>query len=428
MEVTSPTLAGVSLIMVILRIIARRPGATDAYGWDDTIIIIAFLFAFPLAIIQYELGRHGLGRDIWMVSFPDITEVLKLFYLAEVFYLASTVLTKISILFFYLQVFTSYNFRRIVWVVIGACSLFFVGFIFALIFQCSPVSYSWTRWDGEHEGKCINIAAGVFAHATINMTLDLIVLILPLPLLYKLQLTYSVMGKIHIFIMFSFGLVVTIISALRLQTLIAFFNSNNPTYNLFGAALWSGLETFIGIICACLPAAKVFFFRIAPKWLGLSTIGSGGATAGTGPGQRASKSWATSSRASSANRLSKPPQRASAVITPIPEDDADLLAPQGKETPSTVQSNQSYSKETIQEEGDETLVGSSGDTLADGEPVDEIESTSKRISWIVTGQRGTPLESFSSPKFVNNVQIEEYDLELGATSRREWPVKAGEHT
>jgi hypothetical protein len=410
MEVTAPTLAGVSLIMVILRIIARRPGVTDAYGWDDTIIIIAFLFAFPLAVLQVELGRHGLGKDIWTVSFPNITEVLKLFYLAEVFYLAATILTKISILFFYLRVFTSLNFRRIVWVVIATCALFFVSFIFPLIFQCSPVSYAWTRWDGEHEGTCINIAAGVFAHAAMNMALDLIVLILPLPLLYKLQLTYSVMGKIRIFIMFSFGLVVTIISALRLQTLIAFFNSNNPTYNLFGAALWSSLETFIGIICACLPAAKVFFFRIAPKWLGLSTLGSGGATAGSGPGQKASKSWATSSRASSANRLSKPPQRASAVITPIPEEDDDLPL-QGKRM-STVQSDQNYSGETIQEEG------------AD----DGYKTKAKRLSWIVTGQSGTPLESFGSPKFVNDVQVEEYDVELGATTRREWPGKNGEYT
>lgn len=388
MEVAAPVLAAIALFMVIVRIIARRPGFSDTYGLDDTIIILAFLTGFPLAIIQNYLARHGLGKDIWMISFSDITQTLKLFYIAEIFYLTTTVLTKISILFFYLRVFTTYKFRIVVWIVILVCAAFFIAFAFPLLFQCRPVSYTWTKWDGEHEGQCTNLAAGVFSHAAVNMALDLVVLILPLPLLYRLQLSYSVMAKVHIFVMFSFGLVVTIISALRLQTLVAFLDSQNPTYDLFGAALWSALETFIGIICACLPAAKVFFFRIAPKWMGLSTFGSSGApAANNGAGQRTPRSWGTSSRTSSAHRLSKPSQQASTAISPIPEEDADFLPLQGKAAPS----------------------------------VDSADSEAKRISWVVTGKMGLPLQGFKSPKSGNEVEVEEYDVEIGAASRREWP-------
>jgi hypothetical protein len=151
--------------------------------------------------------------------------------------------------------------------------------------------------------------------------------------------------------MFSFGLIVTIISALCLQTLVVFINSQNVTYDFFGAALWSGLETFIGIICACLPAAKVvFFFRIAPKWVGLSTV----STSRNPPSAGAGQSWDPSSRTSSANRHSKPPQRALVKISPIPEE-TDFLP----------------------------LDGTTG-----WEP--------NRYSWVVAGKEGVPLSTFSS--------------------------------
>lgn len=383
LEIISSVLAAVSFLLVLARIIARKPSLSDMLGRDDIIIILAFIFGFPLAIIQYYLGAHGLGRDIWTLSFDDITEVLRLFYLAEIFYLTTTILTKVSILFFYLRVFTNPTFRLVVWGIIATCMAFFVAFTFPLIFQCAPVSYAWTRWDGEHSGRCINIAAGIFSHAAINMALDLIVLALPLPLLYKLQLTYSLRGKIHISIMFSFGLVVTIISALRLQTLVVFLDSSNATYDFFGAALWSSLETYIGIICACLPATKVFFFRIAPRWFGLSTIGSSrDASAGQSP-QRGPRSWATSSKGSSTYPFSKPPQAVTATISPTFEEaEGDFLPLQG--------------------------VGSESDL-------------SKRTSWVVTGKFGLPLQKFGSPRSEGHTY--RYDTERAAESNKKWPLE-----
>ena len=403
--------------MVIIRLIARKPSQSNTFGWDDTFIVLAFLAGLPLAVTEWYMGHHGLGRDIWTLSFDDITFVLRLFYMAEVFYLTSTVLTKISILFFYLRVFSSYAFRCIVWAVMSICTAFYIGFLFSLIFQCIPVSYAWTRWDGQHSGSCINIGAGIFSHAAINMVLDLVVLILPLPMLYNMQLTYSIMGKIHIFIMFSFGLVVTIVSALRLQTLVAFFNSKNPTYDFFGASIWSALEVYIGIICACLPAAKVFFFRVAPRWVGFSTIGS---TAPRGPTpQRSSKSWVNSSRASSANRYSKPPQRMSRIISAIPEE-GDFLPLQ--DTESVTGKSDSYPIQGIVSEATSkhpSLIIQTNE-LEPPPPMTEP----KRHSWKVTGVQGRTLQTFSSPRVPQSFDAWKrgHPADGGSRGRESWPM------
>lgn len=61
---------------------------------------------------------------------------------------------------------------------------------------------------------------------------------------------------------------VTVISIIRLQTLISFANSTNPTWDQTDAANWSTIEINVGIICACMPALRLILVRIFPRALG----------------------------------------------------------------------------------------------------------------------------------------------------------------
>jgi hypothetical protein len=58
--------------------------------------------------------------------------------------------------------------------------LYMVSFVTATALQCFPISFSWTRWDNEHEGKCFNLNADAWMSAGVNIILDLIVISLPL--------------------------------------------------------------------------------------------------------------------------------------------------------------------------------------------------------------------------------------------------------
>ena len=319
-KVLGPTLCLIAIIFVAIRIIARRPFVSDLFGWDDALIIAALAFAMPVGVTHIYLARYGLGKDIWTVPFGHITDMLRLFYVSEIFYLFATVLTKISILVFYLRVFTSHRFQMVAKAVIVITAAFCFSILFPLLFQCTPVSHAWTRWTGDGKGRCINVNAGTWSHAAINMVLDLVVLVLPLPSLFRLQLTYTWSRKLRILVMFNFGLVVTVVSVLRLQTLIHFANTRNPTWDYFGIAVWSVTETMVGIICACLPMAKVFFTQLVPQWLGMTVASTRNApTPGVStPGGQ----WTatTASGTSSTNRFSKPPRRASVIIGTMQEE------------------------------------------------------------------------------------------------------------
>lgn len=113
-------------------------------------------------------------------------------------------MNKISILFFILRVFPEKSFRKIVFVVIGLCVGYGLGFVFATAFQCQPVSYSWLQIDSAVQGQCNNINLQGWMSAICNIIIDIIIIILPLKNLYGLQI--GLKKKVMIMVMFSLGI------------------------------------------------------------------------------------------------------------------------------------------------------------------------------------------------------------------------------
>lgn len=60
----------------------------------------------------------------------------------------------------------------------------------------------------------------------------------------------------------------TIVSILRLQSLILFANSWNPTWDQWNVAWWSTIEINVGLICTSLPALRLLLMQFAPRVFG----------------------------------------------------------------------------------------------------------------------------------------------------------------
>lgn len=64
-----------------------------------------------------------------------------------------------------------------------------MSFTFSIIFQCTPVSHFWNGWDGLHEGFCVSQWTMFLAGGIIATVLDVYFIVLPVPLVVKLQLS-----------------------------------------------------------------------------------------------------------------------------------------------------------------------------------------------------------------------------------------------
>jgi hypothetical protein len=73
----------------------------------------------------------------------------------------------------------------------------------ALVFQCTPVSFFWHQWDGEHQGHCVSAKSVIWSCAAIAFAFDLWLIVLPIPFVARLKLSWQ--KKVQISIMFVIG-------------------------------------------------------------------------------------------------------------------------------------------------------------------------------------------------------------------------------
>lgn len=108
-----------------------------------------------------------------------------------ILYALSIALSKCAILLLYIRVFTTSNKAFTV-------SVYLMGFVviatgiastFVAIFQCSPIAYEWDK--SIQGGKCIDEVAFARYTAIPNVVTGAIMLIMPLPLSWRLNLTVS---------------------------------------------------------------------------------------------------------------------------------------------------------------------------------------------------------------------------------------------
>jgi hypothetical protein len=121
-----------------------------------------------------------------------------------VFYIAALTMFKVSLLCFILRIFPARALKIGTYIGIGVSIAYGVAFLFATIFQCSPVTLAWNVWDGEHPGTCEDIKIQGWMCAALNIVIDIYILVLPLREVSKLKM--SVAKKLMLLFMFSLGI------------------------------------------------------------------------------------------------------------------------------------------------------------------------------------------------------------------------------
>lgn len=101
-------------------------------------------------------------------------------------------------LLLYIRMFPSRQFKISCWFLIGLFCIILLTIILASFLICRPLSYSFVPTTPG--GHCGDLAAFQLYTATTSMLSDIIVVFLPMPILWKLQLAISKkLGLIAIF-------------------------------------------------------------------------------------------------------------------------------------------------------------------------------------------------------------------------------------
>ena len=116
-------------------------------------------------------------------------------------YVVCLALAKASLLAFYFRM-SQLRWLKVTSVVLGLVIVAYsLALIFALVFACRPIAAAWDVTIAN--AQCINRPAIYVVLAVLNIATDVILLILPIPMVWKLQM--PVVQKIGVIIVFLIG-------------------------------------------------------------------------------------------------------------------------------------------------------------------------------------------------------------------------------
>jgi MFS family permease len=143
-----------------------------------------------LMVTIFSMVSHGLGRRIAFVSEEDRTEFFKYLFAGYFTYDIALAITKCSALLFFSRVFprrqNSIWFNMSLYTIHALNAGWLIGIIAGTIWICRPIAKNWIP---AMEGECGPPSDLWIGSAVPSAFIDLLILLLPLPKVWSLQLS-----------------------------------------------------------------------------------------------------------------------------------------------------------------------------------------------------------------------------------------------
>jgi hypothetical protein len=130
-------------------------------------------------------------------------------------------LLQVSILFLYVRLFSIVRWHVVAcYVVMGLCVAWWIAFFGGTMGDCVPLQKLWTP---TLEGRCVDQNKACGATGIAHIILDLIILILPLPIIWTMKIDKT--RKFLVSLIFTVGVLC-----------VFFFLPNHSTYTMYGSS------------------------------------------------------------------------------------------------------------------------------------------------------------------------------------------------
>ncbi|KAF4834397.1 hypothetical protein CGCTS75_v003189 [Colletotrichum tropicale] len=247
-----------------VRVIVRCTVTRNFFS-DDVLVIIAALFTFGICSLLPIAMDWGLGQHYWNLDLEVLPEntrnLTMIMFIENTLYPCAIAFARLSAICSLLRYITNNTMRYAMYGAAGLTGGFAVASVFAVIFQCKPVSAAWDTTIGD--ASCYPFFDFLKVSTAIGIAIDVLLCTAPLPYFWKLKKLSTTM-KIALTILFVFaGLACAaiIVKLVFLQTL----NEVDVTYNWVSWVLCSIAECTIAIVCISIPPIVPLFTRCAHR-------------------------------------------------------------------------------------------------------------------------------------------------------------------
>ncbi|KAI6082213.1 hypothetical protein F4821DRAFT_219457 [Hypoxylon rubiginosum] len=246
--------------LVVMRLYTRISITKSALGVDDYLCIVSNAITFAYSGLIFKAFGWGIGRHIWDVPHEWLVEGMKLSTIACYVYLVLAATTRLTFLFSYRRIFSSKrSYKYAIDGGIGFTISAAISLLLATVFTCAPIERG---WDATISGHCFNYDIIGYLSGAINSLIDLYILVLPMPLCWRLNL--DARRKWRLTMVFGLGFFACIASLVRLGMTDVMRSNLDMTWNVTRVCAWATIEVNVGIICSCLISLPAFLDRHLP--------------------------------------------------------------------------------------------------------------------------------------------------------------------
>ncbi|KAI1482821.1 hypothetical protein K445DRAFT_309252 [Daldinia sp. EC12] len=250
----------------------RRSGR--AFMVDDGLYLGAVILFYGLIAADFSMVLvGGVGHHVGELQDWHVVRLLKAVYAVQFLYAILLGLIKISAILMLIRIFFDHRFKlaaiatlvfTIAWITLSMLIEFLI---------CQPIEMNWNVGIA---GTCGDQKAAFAAMSLINIINQLTILVLPLPMILKLQMEWRY--KIVTICIFSIGILTLIFGVIHLSAIVRLDYSDIP-YTIAQTTLYGTCEAGIAIIVSSCPLLRpvfdtVFSIRSSrnTEWRGKGTI------------------------------------------------------------------------------------------------------------------------------------------------------------
>ncbi|PHH51016.1 hypothetical protein CFIMG_002350RA [Ceratocystis fimbriata CBS 114723] len=244
-----------STLVVICRIWSRY-FILRRMGLDDLLAIVSLLAVIGEGVSMLYEVEYGMGRHLATLDSNQMWKFERTFYVTVVVYTAALLFLKLTFLIQYYRVLAVQHMR--IWYIssIIIVTLWGVSQLMVSILICIPIR---GYWDSSVRARCIPAYPQVYINATGNVITDVMILLLPMPAIWQLNVPAG--QKRALLGIFSLGFLTVAISIVRFQYLK---RSDDVTWTNVVGSSWSLAEITCALVCACLPTLKPVLSKCLP--------------------------------------------------------------------------------------------------------------------------------------------------------------------
>ncbi|KAI2641162.1 hypothetical protein GGS21DRAFT_487499 [Xylaria nigripes] len=232
------------------------------FDFSDWSLIFALVLFAAFTALKLIANTYGQGHHQWNVNIVTIQHFLLICQLltlrvqfsnlVEIFYCPTMLFAKYSVLRQIEVIFYKNQHKKlaskVIWTLIVANSMIYVSLFVTFLLACVPRS---KISNPNVKGHCIDTHASILASSVINVVSDFTILIIPLAVVWQLQLRPK--AKIGLSFIFAVGIFATIACIVRLYYGIRLTLSDDATFLIEGVGTWAIVEFTTVILVACFP-------------------------------------------------------------------------------------------------------------------------------------------------------------------------------